>query len=223
MSSSKVKPLDFKKSGLNRDEWNILKKLSTPQKIQDFLNSLPFNFEKKGETHHSVRDALLEGQIHCFEGALIAAAAMWVHGQRPLLLDLVALNTDFDHVVALFNVDGYWGAVSKTNHAVLRYREPVYQSVRELVMSYFHEYFLHNGKKTLRGYSEPFDLSRVGLNPVSNGVNWIVTEENLADLAHALDHSPHTKILSRKQIRRLRQADEIEIQTGKIVEYKKSS
>jgi hypothetical protein len=116
-------------------------------------------------------------------------------------------------VVTLFKEDGYWGAISKTNHAVLRYREPVYRSVRELVMSYFHEYFLFSGKKTLRSFSKPFDLTRVG-------TTWLTTEDNLADLAYTLDHSPHTKILSPKQIRNLRQVDKIEIRAGNIVEYK---
>jgi hypothetical protein len=122
------------------------------------------------------------------------------------------VRPDLDHVVTLFRKDGYWGAVSKTNHAVLRYREPVYKNIRELVMSYFHEYFLFDGRKTLRAFSKPFDLSK-------HGTSWITTEENLATLAHLLDTSPHTKILSPKQIRNLRKADKIEIKAGKIVEY----
>src|SRR5688500_14411633 len=126
----------------------LLKRLRTPAQVQDFLNSLPFNGEKKGETHRSVIETFKAGEAHCFEGALVAAAAFQLHGQRPLLLDLKSVRPDFDHVVALFKVDGYWGAVSKTNHAVLRYREPVYRSIRELVMSYFPEYFLYEtGKK----------------------------------------------------------------------------
>ena len=214
MFSTRVKPLDFKKSGLNEEEWKTLKRLSNPKKIQDFLNFLPFNFEERGETHCSVRYALKRGKAHCFEGALLAAAALWISGRRPLILDLVTLRPDFDHVVALFKEDGCWGAISKTNHRVLRYREPVYSSVRELVMSYFHEYFLPDGKKTLRSFSRPFDLS-------TRGTTWITTKENLASLAHRLDRSEHIRILSPKQARNLRKADKIEIQTGKMVEYKK--
>ncbi len=200
-------------SGLDHKEYQLLKRLNTPAKIQDFLNAQPFNFEKKGETHHSVRYTLKAGQSHCFEGALLAAAALWINGHKPLLLDLKTVRPDFDHVVALFQRDGHWGALSKTNHAVLRYREPVYKNIRELVMSYFHEYFLWSGKKTLRSFSKPFDLSKLG-------TYWLTTEENLADLAHLLDTSPHTKILSLKQIRNLRQAEPIEIKAGKIIEYK---
>jgi hypothetical protein len=92
------------------------------------------------------------------EGALLAAAILEFHGQKPLLMDLRSASEDLDHVVALFRQFGCWGAISKTNHAVLRYREPIYKTVRELAMSYFHEYFLDNGKKTLRAYSIPVDV-----------------------------------------------------------------
>ena len=213
-------PLSFEKSGLNSREWKILKKLSNPKKIQDFLNSLPFNFEKRGETNMSVRRSLSLGHVHCFEGALVAAAALWIRGEVPLLLDLKTVRPDLDHVVALFKRDGYWGAISKTNHAVLRYREPVYRDVRELAMSYFHEYFLPKGlsspagKKTLRSFSKPFNLAK-------HGMGWLTDEEDLFDLAHALDISPHIKILSHKQIRNLRLADKIEIKSGEITEYDK--
>lgn len=218
MLSPQIKPLIFEASQLKREEWAILTKLSSPQKIQDFLNTLPFNFEKKGETHRSVRHTLAMGEAHCFEGALLAATALWIQGRRPLLLDLVALEDDYDHVVALFKEGrgsgSGWGAISKTNHAVLRYREPIYRDVRELVMSYFHEYFLFNGNKTLRSFSVPFDLSKIG-------TSWITTEDNLANLAYMLDRSPHKKILSYSQIRNLRKADKLEIAAGKITEYKK--
>ena len=155
-------------------------------------------------------------EAHCFEGALLAAVALQMQGQKPLLLDLKTVRPDFDHVVALFKKDGYWGAISKTNHAVLRYREPVYKSIRELAMSYFHEYFLKDGRKTLRSFSKPFDLSKAAFD-----IDWLTGKENLANLAHKLDRSPHTKILSPKQIRNLRKADKIEIKSGEIVEYNK--
>ena len=192
-----------------------LSKLDTPQKIQNFLNKLQFNFEKKEETYMSPMLALEAGTAHCFEGALIAALALEMQGHKPLLLDLkTTKEKDIDHVVALFKLDGYWGAISKTNHAVLRYREPIYKTVRELAMSYFHEYFLNNGEKTLRSYSKPFDLSKIKFD-------WRRSEKNLFKLVETLDQSPHIQILNKKQIRNLRPADKIEIQAGKIVEYKK--
>ena len=135
----------------------ILEKLNTPSKIQDFLNGLSFNFEKKGETLKSPARVLREKDAHCLEGAILGAHILSLHGFPPLILHLESTREDYDHVIAPFKINGRWGALSKTNHAVLRYREPVYKNIRELVMSYFHEYFLDNGKKTLRKYSRPLN------------------------------------------------------------------
>ncbi len=189
-----------------------LKKLSTPEKIQDFLNVLPFNFEKNGETYMSVRRSLEANTAHCFEGALIAAAALAYHGHKPLLLDLKSSQKDIDHVVTLFKKGAYWGALSKTNHAVLRYREPIYKSVRELAMSYFHEYFLPDGTKTMISYSQPFNLTKYG-------TEWVQSDEELFHIVDDLDDYKHFPIVPRGH--RLRKADPIEIQVGEIVEYKK--
>lgn len=203
--------------GLNQNELRILKKLNTPQKVQYFLNSLPFNFEENGESYNSPRVVLREGRAHCFEGALLAAAAFWIQGERPLIMDLKTSGLpDSDHVVALFRKFGRWGAVSKTNHAVLRYREPVYKTVRELAMSYFHEYFLSNGQKTLRSFSKPLDLRKFAKN------GWVISEGKLDYLVEALDGSPHEKILTPAMARNLRKAEKIEIEAGKIVEWNKN-
>lgn len=211
--NTKIKPLSFKESELSKKDWITLSKFNTPSKIQDFLNKLPFNFEKKGETYMSSACVLEAQTAHCFEGALLSGLILWIHGYRPLLLDLKTTeDKDVDHVVTLFNEDGFWGAISKTNHAVLRYREPVYKNVHELVMSYFHEYFLNNGEKTLRSYSKPFDLSKLG-------TNWITSKKNLFEIVDTLDESTHIKILSKKQIKNLRKADKLEIKAGKIREF----
>ncbi|MCR4279679.1 MAG: hypothetical protein NUV78_03015 [Candidatus Zambryskibacteria bacterium] len=212
--SKKIQPLRLENSGLEKGDWKILKSLNTPAKIQDFLNKMPFNFEKHGQTHTSVAITLKRNKSHCFEGALLAAAGLWIQGRKPLLLDLVTIRPDFDHVVALFEEDGYWGAISKTNHAVLRYREPIYKNLRELVMSYFNEYYLGDGRKTLRKYSEPFDLSK-------EGSYWLTTKENLATLAHKLDRSKHYNILTPKQVRNLRKAERIEVDASAIIEHKR--
>jgi hypothetical protein len=199
--------LTREKSELTIREWGVLKKLSTPSKIQDYLNSLAFNHEKNGETNMSVREVLKSKRAHCFEGALLAAAGLAIQGHKPLVLDLKARDPDFDHVVALFQQDGYWGAISKTNHAVLRYREPVYKTVRELAMSYFNEYFLPTGEKTLRSFSKPFNLNKY--TP-----DWLVSEDNLEYIAHDLDWSPHVAIVPKGL--RLRLADPIERKAGEI-------
>lgn len=198
--------------GLPR-EFDELKQLDTPVKIQDFIDSLAINHEPRGKTYRSPLWVLRRRDAHCMEGALLAAAALWMHGQRPLLLDLKTTKDDSDHVVALFRKDGKWGAISKSNHAVLRYRDPVYASVRELAMSFFHEYHLDSGKKTLRSFSKPFDLSR-------RGAGWLTAREHNHDLAWELDISPHTPILGRSS-GKLRLADDIQIRAGKLLQYDK--
>src|SRR3989338_7586633 len=121
-----------------KEETEIYKKLNSPVKIQDFLNSLKINFEEKGDTCFSPRIVLQKRKAQCVEGAIFAAAVLKFYGRKPLVLDLESTQKDFDHVVAVFRKNGKWGAVGKTNHAVLRYREPVYHNIHELVMSFFH-------------------------------------------------------------------------------------
>jgi hypothetical protein len=198
------------------EETRLLRRLNTPAKIQDFLNALPFNFSMR-ESYFSPRYVIKNKTADCLEGAMFAAAALEFNGGKPLLLDLRSSEKpwDFDHVVAVFKVDGFFGAISKTNHSVLRFREPVYKSVRELVMSFFHEYFLNSGQKTLREYSELFDLNK------ANNLNWRTTEKGLWEIHGYLDKTKHHKILSLKQIKNLRKADKIEINGSSAEEYKK--
>ena len=141
-----MKKPDF---GFTEEELRILRKLRTPVKVQDFVNSLEENFEKNGETCMSPRKVLRERKAHCVEGALLASVALRLQGHKPLIVDLNSAPGDDDHVLAVFRKAGKWGAITKTNHAVLRYREPIYRDIRELAISFFHEYFLNsNGKKT---------------------------------------------------------------------------
>ena len=151
------------------------------------------------------------------EGAMLAAVALRLAGKRPLVMDLRSVAHDFDHVVAVFQDDGCFGAISKTNHGVLRYREPLYKTIRELVMSYFHEYFLDDGQKTLRDYSRLVDLSRFDAR------GWMTDEQDLWYIPEYLDSLRHVPILTKKQIRHLRSADPIERQMGKIVEWNRLS
>ena len=200
----------------DQQEKKLLKKLNSPKKIQDYLDLLKINFEKKGETVYSPRMVIRHRSAHCMEGAMFAAAALEFHGHKPWVLDLRSIEGDYDHVVAVFKQFGYYGAISKTNHAVLRYREPIYSSVRELALSFFHEYFTDSGKKTLREYSELCDLNKF------NKLNWRISEKNLFEIPKKLDKVKHYKILSQVQIKNLRKADTIEIKAGKLVEFKSS-
>ena len=190
----------------------LLQKLNTPALVQDFLNRLRFNFEKKGETLQSPVSTLRARRAHCFEGAILGAYILSLHGFPPLVLHLKTVQEDYDHVIAPFKIDGCWGALSKTNHGVLRYREPIYKNIRELVMSYFHEYFLNSGKKTLREYSKPLNLNVFEKN-------WPILEDDLWGIDEELDKIKHFSILQKTAIKNLRKADKVEIQAGKVVEY----
>lgn len=197
-------------------EFKTLKKLDSPWKVQDFIERLPINFELGGDTCRSPLMALRHREAHCMEGALLAATAFWIQGEKPLLLDLKTNDHDESHVIALFKWKGLWGAVSKTNHAILRYRDPVYRTVRELAMSYFNEYFLDDGIKTLRSFSSsPFSLLRYGRR-------WLVSDDHLFDIVEAIDFSPHTSILGKGKHRLLRLADPIERGLCSIVQWEEN-
>jgi len=199
--------------GLDEKEIEILKQLNTPKKIQDFLNKMPINFEEGGDTCMSPRMVLRENKSHCIEGAMLAATALRLNGEKPLVVDMTASKNDFDHVICVFNRNGMWGCVSKTNHAVLRYREPIYKSIRELIMSFFHEYSDDFGKKTLRSYSLPVDLSRF------DNLNWMASEEDVWFVPDYLAKVKHFPILNLSQIRSLRKADDLEIKAGKLLDW----
>ena len=196
----------------------VFQRLNTPKKIQDFLNKIPTNFEPGRETVLSPRMVLRENRAHCMEGAMFAATALRFKGHKPLIVDLTSVKNDYDHVITVFKHKGHWGAISKTNHAVLRYREPVYKNIRELVMSYFHEYFTnHDGKKALRSYSRPVDLSRFDKQ------GWMTAEQDIWYVPEYLLEVAHLPILSRSQIAFLRKADPIEVKAGSLLEWKKKS
>ncbi len=200
--------------GIAKNELKILKKINTPKKIQDFIEKIKINFERESETCFSPMSVLEKKVCHCVEAAILAALALRVNGWPPLVLDLTANQKDFDHVIAIFQQYGKWGAISKSNHAVLRYREPIYRSPRELVMSYFHEYFDDQGRKNLRSFSLPVNLSRFDKQ------GWMITKKELDYIVEYLADVKHFPILNRKQISNLRKADEIEIKAGKIVKWK---
>jgi hypothetical protein len=199
--------------GLTKVERKIFSKLSSPSKIQTFLENIPFNFEQKGETLHSPVLVLEHESAHCMEGALFACAVMKYHGGEVYLLDMQPLSKDVGHAVALYKENGKWGAISKTNHAVLRYRDPVYASPRELVMSYFHEYFLDDGVKTLRSYTV-FDLDNIEHA-------WVTDRENIFYIDSLLNNVKYIEILDEVPSGTLRKASKIEREIGKIVEWEK--
>ena len=195
--------------GLTPLEQKLLQRFNTPSKVQDFLNTIPIK-GAGGDRCRSPHLVLRERRAHCMEGAMLGALALRLQGRPPLLLDLRANSHDYDHVVALFREHGAWGAVSHTNHAVLRYREPIYRTLRELALSYFHEYFTNDGRKNLRDYSGPFNLSRFDKR------GWATAEGDIWYVPEALDRVKHFAILTPAMVRGLRRADKIEVTAGKL-------
>ena len=185
-------------------ELRRLRALRTPAGIQKALEAMPYHH---ASTAWSPRRVLHEGTAHCLEGAVFAAAALRVLGFPPLLLDLEAVQ-DTDHVMAVYRVKGSWGAIAKSNFSGLRFRDPVYRTVRELVMSYFDGYVNFRGERTLRAYSHPVDLRRFdrrAWKTTPSGVWWIA--EHLVDVRHVRLLTPAMERgLSRVDQRALRAA-----------------
>jgi hypothetical protein len=168
---------------LSKGEFAILARLSTPQLIQRFLNKVAVNHEVGGETILSVQQVLIQRRAHCIEAAFLAACALWVHGKLPLVMYLDCDPCDYAHVVTLFKSHRCWGAISKSRGIGLHYRDPVYRSLRELAMSYFHEYVDTRGRRTLRSYSGPFDMRKIEPRLwVSSNEPCVQTQERLGRL-----------------------------------------
>ena len=199
--------------GLTRPEFAILRRLDTPRKIQTFVNAIPINHEIGGETMLSVRGVLRQRRAHCIEAAFVAACAQWINGEPPLLMHMDCDVSDDPHVLALFRRGGAWGAISESNGIHLRHRDAIYHSLRELAMSYFHEYFDKRGRKTLRSYSASFDMRR--LDPAL----WVNAERSCEEANARLADSPHYALLSAPQRRRLSRRDAFERRAAKLVEY----
>lgn len=201
--------------GLTASEFAVLERLDTPQKIQRYLNATPTNHEIGGETLYSVREVLRNRRAHCMEGAFVAAAALWIHGEPPLLMHLDCDLSDYPHAIAVFRRSGCWGAISKTNGAPLRFRDPVYRSLRELAMSYFHEYFDKRGRKTLRSYTMAYDMRRIDPG------HWVTNGKDCWDVHDRLAGLKHYPLVTGRQARLLAKRDPFELQIGKLVQYPK--
>jgi hypothetical protein len=198
--------------GLTDKEIAALRPLRTPEDVQSFVSAIPCNFEQAGDTCHSVRTVLARNEAHCIEGAFLAAAAFALHGRPALLMDFQAEGDD-DHVIALFRKGSHWGAVSKSNRIWLRWRDPIYRSLRELAMSYFHEYVIAD-RKTLRTYSKPFDIG------LYDHAYWVTSQEGCWAMAEEIDASQHYPLISKQQARQLRRRERFEQSIDDIWEYR---
>jgi len=195
---------------LSKAELHVFRKLTTPAKIQKFLDDLGYNLEPNGATCYSPRMVLRERVAHCMEGALVGAAALRFLGFPALLVDLEGIR-DSDHVLAVYKLNGGWGAVAKSDYSGLRSREPVYRTIRELAMSYFEHYFNPKGEKTLRAYSpRPVDLKRF------DNRHWIIAEENVWYIPEHLCEVPHKDVLTPKMERALSPMDHRLYKAGRL-------
>src|SRR5437764_11257157 len=195
-------------NGFNPVELRKLRALKTPAGVQRFLDSLPYHL---ADTSWSPRKVLQEKTAHCLEGAIFAAAALRVLGFPPLLLDLEAVQ-DTDHVLSVFRLRGRWGAIAKSNFSGLRYREPVYQSLRELVMSYFEGYVNLRGDRTLRAFSRPVNLARFD----RTHAGWMTSAVDLWFIPIDLGGIPHTGLVTPAMARRLSRVDRRSLAAGLV-------
>ncbi|MGZ4983786.1 MAG: hypothetical protein ACXWFY_02740 [Chthoniobacterales bacterium] len=197
-------------NNFNAAELRKLRSLKTPGGIQRFLDSLPYHL---ASTAWSPRRVLHEGTAHCLEGAIFAAAALRAIGYPPLILDLEA-ERDTDHVIAVYKTRAHWGAVAKSNFSGCRDRAPVYRTLRELALSYFHIYFNLRGERTLRRYSRPVNLARFDQR------NWMTTEKDVWFIAEYLCEISHRPIVTPALLKHVYRVDARTMQ-GEMVGHRK--
>jgi len=190
--------------GLSPENLRTLRALKTPARIQKFLDDLPYQY---ANTAWSPQRVLRERKGHCLEGALLAATALRVHGHPPLLMDLESVRDD-DHVIALYRENGLWGSIAKSNFAGLRFRAPVYRTLRELALSYVENYYNLRGERTLRAYSKPVNLKRFDKQ------HWMTSEEDVWCIPEALVTAQHYSLFPYKVARALPRLDRRSFEAG---------
>ena len=190
---------------LDPSERKFLDSLNSPIKIQAFLNTVPYSEDK---FYRCPLRVLRERKAHCFDGGLFAAMALQRSGHPALILELIPNKRDDDHILALFKQNGQWGAVAQSNFTGLRYREPVYRSLRELVMSYFEFFFNSAGEKTLVGYRGPINLK------IFNRLDWMSDDAGLETLSTEMDRYRSLPIISSEMAAGLTPVDERSLRAG---------
>jgi hypothetical protein len=197
-------PAEFD-SALTRSQSRLLAGLTTPARIQAFLDTIEYSEE---ERYRCPLTLLRDNKGHCFDGALFAAAMLRRIGHTPLITDIIPNDNDDDHLLALYRVRGHWGAVAKSNYTGLRFREPVYRTLRELIMSYFEVFFNAVGEKTMRAYTRPLNLSAF------DKLGWMTNDGVLDTIGERLDEIRIFKPLTPTMIRNLSFADERSVKAG---------
>jgi len=190
---------------LTKFERQMMARLTTPRKIQYFLDGLPYSLET---IYRCPLRVLRDRVAHCYDGALFGAAALRCLGYPPLILNMPAILHDDDHLLALYKRDGRWGAVAKSNFVGLRFREPIYVTLHELVMSYFEQFYNVERKKTLRSYTVPLNLKAF------DKLDWMTSDVPLERIGARLDEIRKVRLLTRRMIANLSLVDERSYQAG---------
>lgn len=195
---------DFERT-LNKAEYKFLKTLANPARVQAFLDEIPYSTE---HVYRCPLRVLRERIAHCFDGALFAAAMLRRLGYPPLILEMVPNGRDDVHLLALYKRNGHWGAVAKSNFVGLRFREPVYRNLRELVMSYFEQFYNVEREKTLRCYTLPLNLKAF------DRMNWMTSDDSLERIAQRLDRVRKIPLFAQPMISNLSLVDERSYRAG---------
>jgi len=190
---------------LTKTELRTFSKLNSPFKIQEFLDSIPYSDE---ERYRCPRSVLQDRKAHCYDGAVFAAASLSMIGYPPLLVDMLPNRRDDDHILAIFHRNNRWGAVAKSNYSGLRFREPVYRGLRELIMSYFESYYNISAEKTLVGYTVPLNLNRF------DKLDWLINDKAMDAIANGLDGIRKYKLLTSAMAKQLSAVDKRSYNAG---------
>ena len=203
-SKNEIRRNGYETFGLSLEDLRTLRTLKTPARIQKFIDAIQYQY---ANTAWSPQRVLRERKGHCLEGALLAAAALRVNGYPPLLMDLEAVHDD-DHVLAMYREGSLWGSIAKSNFAGLRFRAPIYRTLRELALSYFEDYYNLRGERTLRAYSVPVNLACL------DGRYWMTSEEDVWCVPELLISARHYPLFPDKIARSLPRLDRRSFEAG---------
>jgi hypothetical protein len=203
--TDKTSAVDLFKRLLTRQEGRIFSGLKSPARIQSFLDGIAYSTD---DFYRCPLRVLRERRAHCFDGALFAAAALRSIGFPPLIIDMLPNDRDDEHLLAVYRIADHWGAIGKSNFVGLRLREPVYRNLRELVMSYFEQFYNVEREKTLRGYTRPLNLATF------DSMKWLTSDKDLEAIATRLDEIQRTPLLAEGMVRRLTRLDERSCKAG---------
>ena len=191
---------------LSASQRRLFRSLDSPARVQAFLDSIPYSAEPR---YRCPLNVMRDRKAHCYDGALLAITALRRLGRRPMLVDMLAWRDD-DHMLAVYRENGYFGAVAKSNFVGLRYREPIYRSLRELVISYFESFYNMEGFKSLRAYTRPLDLARL------DHLDWMRRDAAMDVIAKRLEHRATTRVVDQRMVARLAPIDRRTFRAGML-------